>query len=104
MGLDELKGILEAVFPTAYWEFPKGKAPKMPYICFFENYSTNFGADNVVYHPRNRISVELYTQKKSREAESKLEAAFLNAELFWNKDETVLEDENCYEVIYTLEV
>lgn len=104
MGLDELKNILSAVYPTAYWEFPEGKAPKMPYICFFENSSNNFGADNVVYHPRNRISVELYTLKKNREAESKLEAAFLNAELFWNKEETVLEDENCYEVIYTLEV
>lgn len=104
MGLDELKTILNAVYPTAYWSFPEGKAPAMPYITFFENSSDNFGADNIVYHHRKNISVELYTKTKNPAAEQSVEDAFTTAGLYWEKTATHLDDEDVYEVIYDLEV
>lgn len=104
MGLDDLYLILSAVYPTAYWSFPEGEAPPMPYICYFEEASDNFGADNVVYHPVKQISVELLTRNKDPEAEEAVEAALTGAGIFWNKTETHLDDEDAFEVIYSMEV
>lgn len=104
MSLDDLYTLLSAVFPTAYWSFPEGNAPTMPYITYFESSSDNFGADNKVYHHRKQISVELLTKTKTPTAEAALEAAFDAADIYWEKTETHLDDEEAYEVIYTLEV
>lgn len=104
MGLDELKTILNAVYPTAYWSYPEGVAPALPYITFFESSSQNFGADNIVYHHRKNISVELLTQYKDPTAEANVETALTAAGIYWEKTETHLDDEDVYEVIYDLEV
>lgn len=104
MGLDELKTLLAAVYPTAYWSFPEKQAPAMPYIVFFEEGSDNFGADNRVYFQTKRIAVELMTKNKDTAAEAALEAAFAAADIFWNKTATHLDDEDAYEVIYEIEV
>lgn len=104
MTLGELYDILKTIYPTAYWSFPEGNAPAMPFITFFEDTSDNFGADNKVYHHRKRISVELLTKTKDPTAEAAVEAAFDNNELYWEKTSTHLDDEDAYEVIYDLEV
>lgn len=104
MELDDLYTILSAVFPTAYWSFPEGNAPAMPYLTFYQTDSRNFGADNKVYLHRKQIAVELLTQTKNPTAEAAVEAALDNAEIFWEKTETHLDDEDAFEVIYTLEV
>lgn len=104
MALDDLYTILNAVYPTAYWSFPEGNAPAMPYLTFYQTESRNFGADNKVYHHRKQIAVELLTQTKNPTAEAAVEAALDNAEIFWEKTETHLDDEDAFEVIYTLEV
>lgn len=104
MALDALYDILKVVYPTAYWSFPENEAPPMPYLTFFENASDNFGADNKVYHHRKQISVELLTRQKDTTAEAAVESALNNAEIFWQKTEAHLDDEDAFEVIYTLEV
>lgn len=104
MTLKELNDILKTVFPTAYWAFPVNEAPAMPYIIYFEDASDNFGADNKVYHHRKRISVELYTKTKNISAEEAVEAAFEANDIYWEKTETHLDDEDAFEVIYELEV
>lgn len=104
MELDDLYTLLSAVFPTAYWSFPEGKAPPMPYITYFESASDNFGADNKVYHHRKRISIELYTRTKDPDAEAQVEAALDQSFIYWEKTETHLDDEEAYEVIYDVEV
>ena len=104
MTLEELYLILSAVYPTAYWSFPVGKAPQGNYITYFERESDNFAADNKVYHHRKRISVELLTKTKDPTAEATLESAFDSHEIYWEKTETHLDDEDMFEVIYDLEV
>lgn len=104
MGLSDLETILKAVYPTSYWSFPEKKAPPMPYICYFEDQSNNFGADNVVYHHTKVISVELLTRTKDPDAEAAVETALNNAGIYWEKTSTHLDDEDAYECIYTLEV
>ncbi len=104
MGLSDLYTILNAVYPTAYWSFPEGEAPPMPYICYFEEQSDNFGADNVVYHHAKVIAVELLTRTKDPTAEAAVETALNNAGIYWEKTSEHLDDEDAYETIYTLEV
>lgn len=103
MSLKEFLEVLSSTgIPVAYWSFPKGKAPAMPYICYFETDSNNFFADGTTYQKITGIAVELYTKEKDFEAEEKVEKAL--SSFCWNKEETHLDDENCYEVIYELEV
>lgn len=104
MTLDALKTLLSAVYPTAYWSFPEKEAPPMPYLVFFEEGSDNFGADNKVYHHSRQVSVELLTKTKDPTAEGNVEAALDAADIYWEKTETHLDDEDAFEVIYSLEV
>ena len=104
MALDDLYTILNSAYPTAYWSFPENEAPPMPYITYFESQSDNFGADNKVYNHRKQISVELLTKTKDPSAEAAVEAKLDANEIYWEKAETHLDDEDAFEVIYTLEV
>jgi hypothetical protein len=44
------------------------------------------------------------TKDKDPAAEEAVEAAFDAADIYWEKTETHLDDEDAYEVIYSLEV
>lgn len=87
-------------YPVAYRAFEKRQ--KMPFICWLEAYSNNFAADGLVYQPFSHIQVELYTYRKDKEAEQRVEQAL--AGYFWEKSETYIESENAYQIIYDLEV
>lgn len=104
MDIDGIYNLISTKFPTAYWAFPEDTAQEMPFVTIFEEGTDNFGADNKVYHIRRLISVELYTKDKSPTDEATLEGLFDQNDLYWNKTETHLDDENAYEVLYTLEV
>lgn len=102
MTLKEIKELLEASgYPVAYEHFEETEVPSMPFICYAEVGSNNFGADGVVYQPIKRIEVQLFTKKKDIEAEGKVEEAL--SSLFWQKDIEFSDDELCYRTIYTLE-
>lgn len=89
-------------FPVTYLSWPENRAPQMPYICYYVSGSDNFAADGIVYYPVNQIQVELYTELKDLEAEAALEIAL--ASFYWNKTETYIDTENCYQIAYEIEV
>ena len=88
--------------PVTYRAWPVKKAPPLPYICYFVGYSNNFAADGKVYHPINHIQVELYTRRKDPAAEEAVESALLD--LYWDKTETYIDTEQCYQILYEIEV
>lgn len=105
MKLKELKDILVATgLPVAYYAFPENKAPRLPFVCYFEKGSNNFVADNKVYQPIKRVAIELYSDKKDEVVEGKIEKALNDAEIPWESSETFIESEHCYEKIYEVEV
>ena len=61
-----------------------------------------FGADNAVYYPINHLQIELYTSLKDPETEDKVEKAL--SSLFWEKSEYYIDSEQCYQIIYEIEV
>ena len=103
MTLEELKDLLGTTgFPVAYREWPENEAPPLPFICYLVTYSNNFAADGQVYYPIDHVQVELYTKLKDQEAEDKVEQAMSG--LFWEKTETYISTEKCYQILYEIEV
>ena len=89
-------------FPVAYLAFPADNCPDMPFITFQETGSNNVSADGVVWKKVKIYQVDLFTADKDEEAEEKLENAL--SDFFWNKYQTVEDNEACQRYTYTLEV
>ncbi len=99
---DILKKLKKTGIPVAYRCFPEGDAPPLPFICYFTTGSNNFAADGKVYYAGKRFMVELYCSKKDLELEKKVEDALEG--LFWEKEESYIESEKCYQIAYEMEV
>ena len=103
MDLQTLNEILSSTgLPVTYRAWPEGNAPPLPFICYLVAYSNNFAADGEVYYHIDRVQVELYTKLKDPEAEGKVEKAL--SSLFWEKTETYISTEKCYQILYEIEV
>ncbi len=62
----------------------------------------NFPADGENYYNIKQITVELYTKFKDLEAEASVEQTLAFA--VWSKTEEYLSSEQCYQIVYYLEV
>ena len=89
-------------YPVTYLAFPADKCPSMPFITFQEIGSNNVSADGVVYQKVKQYQVDLFTADKDETAETALENAL--KDFFWNKYQTVEDNEACQRYTYTLEV
>lgn len=103
MTLTELTDLLKSTgIPVTYYAWPENQAPQLPFICYLTPGSNNFAADGMVYYPVTQVNVELYTKIKSPETEAKVEEAL--ASIFWDKSETYIDSEKCYQIVYEIEV
>lgn len=104
MKLSELKTILEATeMPVAYLRFYETEnepLPQPPFIVYISAYSSNMMADNKVHHEVDNIQIELYTDKKDLDAETKLASVLNDNELPYSTTESFIESENLYQKIY----
>lgn len=99
-----LTGISGYSNKVAYYAFPEGKAPSLPFICYLENGSRNFSADGKPYHEIKSVDVELYTETKDLAQEALVETALTNASCVWSKKCNFIDDEKCWQIIYSIEV
>lgn len=106
MTINEVKTILEGVAgfanKVAYYQWPIGEAPDLPYVCFFEQQAYTFPADNVAYYSRPRISVELYTKNRDLATEALFEQAFTVAVIYYTKETEYLDDDRCQITVFQL--
>lgn len=102
-GIKQINDLLESTgYPVAYRFFPEKDAPSPPFICYLVAYSNNFSADGKAYHNINHIQIELYTKNKDITAEDKVEKAL--SSFYWEKTEEYIDSEQCYQIIYEIEV
>lgn len=105
--MDKLKTIYTALkatkIPATYRAWPEGKAPKLPFLCYLQDSSDNFAADNTVYFAVDNFTVELYTRNKDAAKESVVEDA-LSAFCVWEKSESYIDTERCYLISYTFQL
>ena len=89
-------------YPVTYLAFPADDCPSMPFITFQETGSNNVSADGVVYQKVKRYQVDLFTEGKDETAEEALENVL--SDFFWNKYQTVEDNEACQRYTYEIEV
>ncbi len=94
----------EMELPLAYDHFQEGEAPEPPFLIFLFPRANNFSADGKVYQKIDELNIELYTSLKQPEVEAQLESVLDKHDIFYNKSEVWIPDENLYEVLYTTEV
>ena len=94
----------EMNIPFAYDHFAEGESPEPPFICYLIPGSDNFAADGKVYFKMNEVRIEVYTDFKDLDLESRVEGVLDGHEIFYNKSETWIQSEKLYEVIYAFEM
>lgn len=108
MKLSDIRVELESINgfkgKVAYRAFPENEAPDLPFICYLETGSNNFNADNISYIKGKIIAIELYSKNKDIASEEAIEQKLDELGLPFEKDETYISSEKCYEIIYTVEV
>ena len=93
----------EANLPLAYDHFEEGESPDPPFLVFLFPSSDNFSADGRVYLKIRNVNVELYTDLKDPELETRLETVLDRHGIFYQKSEVWIEEEKLYEVLYQFE-
>lgn len=99
-----LNGITGFSGKVAYYCFPAGEAPDLPFICYLETGTDNFAADGMAYHEVKRVQIELYAKSRDLANEALIEAELDKAGIYWERSIAYLDSENCYETIYDVEV
>ena len=90
--------------PFAYDHFAEGESPDPPFLVYLYPGSDNFAADGTVYYKRDKLHIELYTDKKDDDLEDRVESMINSHGLYYNKTETWIPSEKLYEVLYQMEV
>lgn len=90
--------------PTAYYEFPDNTGQEPPFICFYYPGDNDFKADNINYAKINRLIIELYTDSKDFALEAAVEQVLKDNELAFIRNETYIDSERMYEVIFETQV
>ncbi len=102
---DEVMAMMEEMdVPFAYDHFVEGESPDPPFVVFLYPKASNFAADGIAYYKINQLSIELYTDLKDIDLETKVEAVLESHGIFYAKSEVWIESENLYEVLYQMEV
>ena len=105
MTIENLVEMLQELkIPFAYDHFAEGESPEPPFICYLIPGSDNFAADGRVYFKLNEVRIEIYTDFKDLDLESRVESVLDGHEIFYNKSETWIQSEKLYEVMYAFEM
>ena len=105
MTIENLVEMLQELkIPFAYDHFAEGESPEPPFICYLIPGSDNFAADGRVYFKLNEVRIEMYTDFKDLNLESRVEGVLDGHEIFYNKSETWIQSEKLYEVMYSFEM
>lgn len=91
-------------YPSAYYQFPDNSGQEPPFICFYYTNNNDFIADDSNYQKIEHLIVELYTDNKDFTAETAVETALRGAGLVWARQETPLDSERMYMVVYESDV
>ena len=96
--------LTEMEIPFAYDHFAEGESPDPPFMVFLYPKADNFSADGIPYYKINQLDIEIYTDLKNIEMETKVEAVIESYGIFYEKNETWIDSEKLYEVLYQFEM
>lgn len=96
--IDTIIKQIKEVVPVRYRVYRS--KPPIPFAVYYEDMTENFAADNIVYLERTDYILELYTEKKNHEIESKIEQIFAANDTPWEKEESYIEQERLIMTAY----
>ena len=73
-------------------------------MCYLDDYTENFAADNISYFEISHCNVELYTRQRDPEIEKKIEKTLNKHEIYWDRMCSYIESESLYQTTYEIEV
>lgn len=101
--ISDIANILDSIgYPVAYHHFKQ--KTKAPYVIYYNPVSDGFGADNKNYFNVNSVHIELYTLKKDKISEEKIEGLLNENNIFWERSEVYIDSEDLYRVLYEIEI
>lgn len=95
------KMIKDIGLPFSYYQFNNDTAVAPPFICYFYTGDNDLLADNSNYQKIENLVVELYTDEKDFANEALIETALNDAGLVYSREESYLDSEKMYMVIYS---
>ena len=105
MLITDIKTMLaQTKLPATYYSWPEKQAPQLPYLVWYLPSSDNFAADDKVYKHIETLHVELYTENKDFATEQAVEAVLDANGMVWERQESYIDTEHMYEVLYIMEV
>lgn len=105
MTFAEVNTMLSGVgIPTAYYQFTADTSQAPPFICFMYVRNNDFIADNTNYGKIEHLVIELYTDNKDFDMEARVENVLKTHNLVYTREETALNSERMYEVIFETDV
>lgn len=108
MTLQEIKDMVESVgLPYCYYQFdtgPNNPPPPLPFLCFFYPNSDDAMADNANYARINALVIELYTDKRDFDLESRVEAVLIAHGLPYSWAASYIDSEHMHLTTYNTEV
>lgn len=101
MTLNELVHKLNSLYPTRYSHFTSKQEP--PFICYLDDGSNNFYADNKVFVEGTLVNIELYTETKDFMAEKKIKEMLNENEIPYEQTPTVfIESEGVFQCVFSV--
>ena len=104
MTLKEIKAMVASFgLPYAYDHFLDATGLVPPFVVYYYEYSPFF-ADSSNYSDIRTLVIELATANKDFGAEKAIEAVLSSRGLAWEKEESYIDTEQLYEIIYKADV
>ena len=105
MSTAEIANMIESIgLPYSYYQFDEDTGQQPPFVVFYYPENNDFVADNKNYVNVFQLVIELYTDEKDFSLEADVEKALNDNGLVYSRQETKLDDERMYEVIFTTQV
>ena len=100
---DDLLTILNSTdLPVAYSHFSKSQSA--PFVVFLRTNSDNVYADDSIVNQFNNYRIELYTDKKEAKTEKLVEDALLENGINYTIDESYIESEKRFLIVYEIQI
>lgn len=100
--------VAETNLSATYYSWPEDDplhpVPPLPYLVWYLPSTENVAADDKVYKVIQTLNLELYTATKDFATEATVEAVLDSWGMVWEKQETYIDTEHMYEVLYIMEV
>jgi hypothetical protein len=103
MSLEQLaESLTKTGLLVTYRAWPAKEVHEPPFLCYLATGANPTYADGGVYYHYDDVRVELYTALKDQALEAKVEEALSG--FHWKKEETYIDTQRCYMIIYEIEV